>query len=264
MDHGTFNKRHSACRVGVAAVVFAGMAAWMGLPTAAQQAGARVATRPAEEVLAQIGRSAGVVVLTDSTVQARLPAPGTAATAETVETQIGTMVQQLPAGTTWGKLYAPTPVNGRWNADVVADYARAQARLLGGIPQPAPAGMVEMLGRHVPVEKASEYAAALNLKLVYLVTNPRAPSAATVAASWGQMTPEQQQAFARQQAQRIMSLDPATRQAALRQMMMHAPRPEDFIMKMVLSQMPEQERVDLKGSVAREVDLKGRPGGVGK
>src|SRR5688572_14176087 len=81
MNHRTCTKRHSACRVGVTAAIVAGMAAWIGLPTAAQQGSPRATTRPAAEVLAQIGRSANVIVLTDSTVQARLPAPEVAATA---------------------------------------------------------------------------------------------------------------------------------------------------------------------------------------
>jgi hypothetical protein len=90
----------------------------------------RVSTRPAASVLAQIGQSAGVIVLADSTVEARLPVPATPATADTVETQIAAMVRLLPAGTTWAKLYVPAPANGRWNGDVVADFARAQARLV--------------------------------------------------------------------------------------------------------------------------------------
>jgi hypothetical protein len=261
MKQGSLTRSCRPHRLAAAVITSAALAAFAVPFAAAQQgetASPRAQTRPAEQVLAQIGRSAGVIVLTDSTVQARLPVPEVAATAETVEQQIAAMVRLLPAGTTWGKLYVPAPVNGRWNGDLVAEYARVQVRQLGGVPQPAPAGMVEILGRHVPAEKANEYAAALNLKLVYLVTNPRAPSAAMTAANWGQMSPPEREAYARQQAQQILALDPASRQAALRQMMMQAARPEDFIMKMVMSQMPDHERVNLKGSLSGEKERGGR------
>ena len=46
-----------------------------------------------------------------------------------------------------------------------------------------PAGQVEILGRQVSVEKAREYIEGLNLKLVYLVSNPRTATAASAAAA---------------------------------------------------------------------------------
>src|SRR5205809_6246511 len=104
----------------------------LSIPTApAQQAppsGSRAATRPASEVLARIGQSAGVVVLTDSTILARLPVPSADATPETVEQQVAEAVRALPAGTTWVKLYVPAPASGRWSGDLVAEYARVLAR----------------------------------------------------------------------------------------------------------------------------------------
>jgi hypothetical protein len=238
------------------------LTAMVGVHVRAQQQApaGRVTTRPAAEVLAQIGQSAGVVVLADSTVQARLPMPAAPATATTVEQQITEMVRALPAGTTWVKLYAPTPANGRWSGEVVADYARAQARLLGTVSRAAPSGTVELFGRYVPTDKASEYIAALNLKLVYLVTNPRVPSGASVAASWAQMTPDQRQVYAQQQAQRMLTMDPATRLQMLRQMMENQDvTPQQMIMKMVTSQMTDDERVALKQSFVR--DKQGASGG---
>src|SRR5262245_55429786 len=186
-------------------------------------------TRPAAEVLAQLGQSAGVVILADATVQGRLPVAEARATPESVEQQLSALVRGLPAGTTWVKLYVPAPANGRWDVEVVGDYARAQARLVGAIGRPSPTGMVELMGRQVPTEKANEAIATLNLKLVYLVTDPRAQVGPNVAAHWAQMTREQREAYAQQQAQRLLALDPASRIEALRQLMHREPSPQDMV-----------------------------------
>jgi hypothetical protein len=238
-----------ACMAAIAVV-----AATAGVSVRAQQAPAgRVPTRPAAEVFAQIGQSAGVVVLADSTVQARLPMPTTRATADTLEQQLTELARALPAGATWVKLYMPTPANGRFTADTVADYARAEARFLGTVSRAAPAGTVELFGRYVPAEKATDIINTLNLKLVYLVTNPRTPSAASVASDWVQMTPDQRDAYAQQQAQRILALDPASRLQMMRDLMENQDvSPQQMILKMVANQLPYEERIALKQSSVRE------------
>jgi hypothetical protein len=226
----------------------------VAVPPAARQVRAQDAashTRPAAEVLAQIGQSAGVIVLTDASVFARLPVPTAVATSESVETQLAAMVRALPAGTTLAKLYVPAPANGRWSAEVVGDYARALARLVGTVGREAPAGMVEILGRPVPREKAGEYAAALNMKLVYLVTNTRVASPVDAAGNWSRLTPVQREAYVQQQAQRILTMDPATRLGTLRQLMMNQePTPQQMLIRAVTSQMTDGERVQLKMSFA--------------
>jgi hypothetical protein len=254
--------RRNSSNLVVAVAASALVTALVSLSGSAQQAPAptqRTGTRPAAEVLAQLGRSAGVVILADASVQGRLPVAEATATPETVEQQLAALLRALPAGTTSVKLYVPAPANGRWDVEVVGDYARAQARLVGPIGRPAPAGMVELLGRQVPAEKANEAIATLNLKLVYLVTNPRAPSGANVAANWGQMTREQRQAYAQQQAQRLLALDPASRVEALRQLMRREPTPQDLVVGMVMRQMPEEEHVQLKRSF--EADDEAKRGG---
>jgi hypothetical protein len=213
----------------------------------------RAATRPAAEVLARLGESAGVVILADSTVLGRLPVQTTSATADAVETRLAELVRLLPAGTTWVKLYAPTPVNGRWVADTVADYARAQIRLLGTTVRPAPAGTVEIMGRYVPAAKAGEYISALNLKLVYLVTNPQAPNPAHAAANWSGLTPEQRQMYADQQAQRILALDPESRLQALASMMMEND-PRGMIMTAVFKRLPAEQRGQIKEALSARMD----------
>jgi hypothetical protein len=156
------------------------------------------------------------------------------------------------------KLYVPAPANGRWDAAVVEDYARAQARLVGTLGRPAPAGMVELLGRQVPTEKANEAIATLNLKLVYLVTNPRVQSASNVTANWARLTPEQREAYAHQQAQRLLALDPASRLEALRQLMRREQTPQDMVLDSVIRQIPVEERVQLKQSFAAEKEAAGK------
>jgi hypothetical protein len=252
--------RRNRWKLAVAVAVSSLLTSLVMISGSAQQASPtqRTGTRPAAEVLAQLGQSAGVVILADATVQGRLPIADAAATPESVEQQLASLVRALPAGTTWGKLYVPAPANGRWDVEAVEDYARAQARLVGTLGRPAPAGMVEVLGRQVPTEKASEAITTLNLKLVYVVTNPRAQSPASASANWGRLTPEQREAYAQQQAQRLLALDPASRLEALRQLMRREPTPQDMVLRTVLRQMPEEEHVQLKQSLATEKEAGGK------
>jgi hypothetical protein len=221
----------------------------------AQQAPApRAGTRPAAEVLAELGRSAGVIVLTDASVQGRLTIPPGGATAETIEQQIADIVRVLPAGTTWAKLYVPAPMNGRWDAATVADFARAQARQLGTtVGRPTPAGTVEVLGQRMPVAKAKEHITALNLKLVYLVTNPRA-EAAVASVDWRRWSPEQRERYTQQQAERLLALDPASRVQMLAQMLAaQHDTPEQALIHTVMQRLPDDERRQVREAVHREV-----------
>jgi hypothetical protein len=188
-------------------------------------------------------------VVADSTVQERVPLPTAPATPENVERQIAEVVGALPKGTTWAKLYLPAPAGARaWTGDDVAAYALSQARLLGKIGAPTPAGSVEILGQVVPAEKGNEIITALNLKPVYLVTNPAARAAAAqtpagVEAQWAQMTPEQRQQYAQAQAAQLASADNATRQGFMQQHML--------IMSQLMRQLtPEQRQQMMQGSGA--------------
>ena len=235
------------------------------LPAAAQQApapAARATTFPAGQVLVQIGQTAGVIVLADSTVQGRLALPAVPATAATVEQQIAEAVRALPGGTTWAKLYVPVPANGRWSGDAVADYARALAQMVGTVGRAAPAGTVEILGRILPADKANEYITALNLRLVYLVSNPRAQTPTTagfnMASNWTQMTPAQRELYIQQQAQRVLALDPASRMQTLRGLMENMEiSPQQALIKSVISQMTDDERVAMKQSFAGDKQAAG-------
>lgn len=248
--------RQHRCKLSLAVTVSALLTILSSPMGSAQQARAPT-TRPAAEVLAQLGQSAGVVILADATVQGRLATPPGGATPATIEQQLADIVRVLPAGTSWVKLYVPAPANGRWDVEAVEDYARAQARLVGTLGRAAPVGMVELLGRQVPTDKANEAIATLNLKLVYLVTNSQAQSAPNVTANWARLTREQREAYAQQQAQRLMALDPASRLDALRQLIRREQSPQDMVLETVFRQMPDEEKGQLKQSIKAEDEARG-------
>lgn len=232
--------------VGIAVLALSGVT--LASPTRAQNAApSRAGVRTAADVLNRIGQAAGLTVLADVTVAAENAAlPAVATTPENFEQQIADLVKTLPQGTTWVKLYLPAPQNGRWNAEDVASYVAAQAKLFGTVGAATP-GTVEILGQRVPAGQATEMVTALKLKPVYLVTNParRAEAASSQGpagnvAQWGQMTPEQQQTFANQQAQQLLNMDPALRQQVFQQ--------QRAVMRAMFRQMgPEQRRQMFQG-----------------
>ncbi len=178
----------------------------------------RAGMRPVADVLARISQGTGVVAVADSTVQRlRVPLLSGAPTAQNVEKQLIEVVKALPEGTTWTKLYLPLPTSGRWNGDDLAAYAQAQSRLFASAA-PMPAGIVEILGQRLPAERAREYIVGLNLRTVYVISNPQARLAASRGSNslvqLAQMTPEQVQ----QQAAQIVNMDPALRNQMMRQM----------------------------------------------
>jgi hypothetical protein len=211
---------------------------------ARQETTSRAGTRPASEVLARIGQGAGVAVVADSTITERVALPSAPATAATAEQQIAEVVKALPAGTKWAKLYLPAAKGRAWNGDDVAAYALAQAKLFGTVGA-APAGSVEIMGQILPAAKAQEQIAALNLKPVYLVTNPTKRTAAAASGGadpgqWAQMTEEQRQQYAQQQAAQLLNADPAVRNGVLQQQFM-------VFSQMMRQMTPEQRQQVFQG-----------------
>lgn len=197
-----------------------------GLPAAAaaqQQAPpiSRAGTRPAADILARISQGAGVTVVADATITERLPLPATPITPQNVEQQIAEVVKALPEGATWAKLYLPGPPAGRaWRGDDVAAYALAQKRLFGKIGA-VPPGTIEIMGQQFSAADAQDMVARLKLRPVYLITNPsKKQQAAQGLNEWAQMTPEQREAYAQQQAAQLLAADPAVRQQTLMQQAM--------------------------------------------
>ncbi len=234
-------------------LLLAGGAFWAVPAPAHQSAPSRAGTRPAADVLARIGQGAGVTVLADSTITERVPLPATPATPENFEQQIAGVVKALPQGTSWVKLYLPAPAGDRsWNGDDVAALALAQVKLFGSGGAPAP-GTVEILGQRLPMEKAREHITGLNLKPVYLVTNAGKRATAGVnAMPFAQMTPEQQQAYAREQAERLLAGDNATRQAFVREHL--------AIMGQLMRQMTPEQRQQMLPDADGVVFPVGEPG----
>lgn len=180
-------------RPGVAVVL---LTALIGSPTqlaVARQEDAPAApshARPVAQVLAVIGRSAGVIVVADSTLAGeRVAFPDAPVTPANVEEQIARVVRALPQGARWAKLYLPPPPEGRvWKGDEVMAYALAQARLWGGvIGASGPPGTEEILTQRLPADKARVVIEALNLKPVYLVTGGRGTFQGVWTSTFGEM-----------------------------------------------------------------------------
>ena len=232
--------------VGGAGVLFAPAAA---SPQQGEAHGA--AGRPLAGVLADIGKAVGLTIVADSSVAGmRVPPPARPATPDNFEAQITAVIQALPRGTTVVRLNLPAPPAGAaraWSGDDVALYAAAQARLFGPTAgAPTPAGTVEILGRRLPEAQAQAPVAALDLKPVYLVTNPNARTVGeTGAAGWGQMTEEQRRQAARQAAERVLNMDPSLRLQYLQQHMM--------TFDTVMRQLPPDQHDALHRSMGAEV-----------
>jgi len=195
--------------------------------------------RTLSSILATMNRTSGATILADSSVADEKVAQPAETTPDNFADQIAAIVKALPQGTTWAKVYLPNPTGRRLDADAVSDYVFAQARLFGGVGAAGPAGTVEIMGQKVPQEKAAPVIDALSLKPVYLITNPSAKTARATLAStggdpnWSALSAEERQQAARQQAQMLLNLDPASRQAFLQQ--------QQEVMRALFQQMsPEQ------------------------
>ena len=132
-------------------------------------------------------RQSGVLVVADSTVEnenAAMPPDGTAITAQNMDDILAKMVEALPEGVHWAKLYLPPPPKGKkWTGEDVAAYALAQARLFGNVGGDDTPGYVEILGQKVPTAQAQTVITTLNLRPVYLVT--RRTGQGTFQGVWG-------------------------------------------------------------------------------
>ena len=169
-----------------------------------------VKTRTVKELVKTIaaGAGTGIVILVDSSVAAeKVPVPTDASTAQNFEAQLSALVDALPKGATWAKLYLPTADTKTYRADDVSDYALAQSKLFGTVGA-APAGTVEVLGKVMPADKAQPIVDALNLKPVYLVMNPKIASANAATPGWATLSDDQKQTFVKTEAQKLIDGGP--------------------------------------------------------
>ena len=235
-----YRLRYSAA-VAVAALALGGDASVAAAPVAATPrvadgaspatgaapavSAARFAKLPAHEVAARLSRSTGVLVLADKTVAT---APVTLdVPAGPLDAALARVAAVLPKGTVVKKalLPAPSPGGPAPDGDQVAALVAAQEALAasGGRKDPAtaPGEEINVLGKRLSGDKAATVITALDLRPVYLLTNPAAaddPVQKMNAAQldsmrlWLGMTPEQQTAVVDQQFNALMNMDPAMRQ----------------------------------------------------
>ena len=215
-------------------------------PAAPPTAGSRLGTRPLGDLLARLGQTGGILVVAESALSGqRVALPPTPVTPENIEQHLTALVQTLPAGTAWTRLYLPAPPAGRaFSGDDVAAFAASQAKLFGtimGAAAAAPPGMVEILGQRYPAAEAGDLVTRLRLRPVYLIHNPSRRTAAAPAGflgagagDWLQMTPQQQEAYAQQAASQMLSATPEVRN----QMMMQ----QGMVFRSLLQQMTPDQR----------------------
>lgn len=178
---------------------------------------------PVKDVANRISRASGVVVLADRTV-ANLTVTVTTPSGP-VEKALARVVAALPNGVVYKKVYLPASAPGAPapTGDQVSALVVAQDAVMGKRPAttiPAPEGEVDILGRRISADKAAAVVAALDLKPVYLLTNPASASDPVVRMgavqeealrAWLGMTAEQQATTANQQLDMLFNMDPALR-----------------------------------------------------
>ena len=185
---------------------------------------ANVRQKPLSSILTSMSRSAGVSIVADSTVGGTLVnPPANNTTPQNFESQIAELVKSLPQGTTWGKLHLPEPKGNRgYNGDDVTAYAMAQAKLFGNVGGDTGPGEIELFGQRVTADKATTYVSGLNLKPVYLITNPSAKLQGGILGltdpnQWASMSQEQRQKTIDSAAQQLANMDPQSRQQLMEQ-----------------------------------------------
>ncbi len=185
---------------------------------------ANVRQKPLAAILTSMSRGSGVSIVADSGIGGTLVnPPSTNTTPQNFENQIAELVKTLPQGTTWAKLQLPEPKGRReYSGDDVAAYAMAQAKLFGNVGGDTAPGEIELLGQRVAADKATGYVAGLNLKPVYLITNPSARLQGGILGltdpnQWAGMSQDQRQKTIESAAQQLANMDPQARQQLMQQ-----------------------------------------------
>jgi hypothetical protein len=214
-----------------------------------------------KEAARRIQQAAGVAVVADRTV-ANLPLTLDLPGGVPLERALERVVAALPAGVAVKKVFLPPAVPAAapgvvsWDGDRVAALVMAQEGLFSPAKKTTAAegtgvaaaggGSVTVLGKPLSGDTAATVVAALELRPVYLLTNPAVANDPVQKMNAAQieglqnylaMTPEQQTAFANQQLENLFNMDPALRQqlfAQQRQMM------QGFMQR--LQSLPDEQR----------------------
>jgi hypothetical protein len=214
----------------------------------------RLMDRSLSEIVAELTRATGVLVVADNSV---------AQASITLETNGGALsdvlaevVKQLPKGTTLRHVAVPAS-KPMPQADAIARFLSAADGLKPaavapeGATAPVPEAKmsvggeeIEVLGQRLTPEKAAPLMASLDLRPVYLLSNPTADDPVARSSRlqaeglqlWMEMTPEQRRLSADNQLNGLLSMDSNARRALFGQMQDQAMG----MMKKIQSLPPDQ------------------------
>lgn len=188
----------------------------------------KFAQTPLRAVLAQISKASGVWVLADSSV---------GAVAITLEIRGGRLnevlaeiVKQLPPEVRVRYVGVPAAENAP-EGEIVSQYIGAQDALKptkgkGTANTPQIASEIEVAGRTLAAEQAAPLMTSLDLKPVYLVTNPSGDALIAKALRmqteglqlWMEMNPDQRSKMMENQLNNLLNMDPNARRSLFEQM----------------------------------------------
>jgi hypothetical protein len=182
-----------------------------------------------KQLAARLTKESGFLVVADTTLaNNRVSLSTIGGSLETVLTQT---LSLLPKGCLLKKTHMPSaaatsPDPNPEVVSIIIQVNEALATPMNPGTKSDPDALI-IQGRMVPKEKAASVLAALDLKPVYLLTNPQGRNAAQNFASmqadimrlWQTMTPEQRKSAVERQWDDFMNMDPNVRKAYMQQMM---------------------------------------------
>ncbi|MGC4045895.1 MAG: hypothetical protein QM758_19055 [Armatimonas sp.] len=210
--------------------------------------------RTVKELAAKLTKESGFLVVADSTVA------NNRVSLNTVGGPLETVLQQLlaamPKGSLIKKAHMPSAAatSPDPNPEVVSILIQVNDALAAPMnpgTKPDPDAVI-VQGRIIPKDKAADVLAALDMKPVYLLTNPQGRSAtqsfanmqADIMRLWQNMTPEQRKASVERQWDDFMNMDPNARKAYMQQMMEQA-----VGISQKLQQLPPAQLKELFGGI---------------
>jgi hypothetical protein len=181
------------------------------------------------ELATRLTKESGFLVVADDTLaSSRVSLTSVGGSLETVLAQL---TPQLPKGSVLRRTHLPASaaIVPEPNAEVVSLIIQINDALAAPLNDGARPDTDALIvqGRVVPKDRVPMVLAALDLKPVFLLTNPKAKDPSGSFASmqgdmlrlWQNMTPEQRKAAVEKQWDDFLNMDPATRKTYMQQMM---------------------------------------------